>query len=189
MERAKLPSQASLAAAALGFSRHSPLSPLSSRSRLQITRSRRRGSSVLSSRHSPLGFSRHSQPPPRLSPLGFTRSRLSGSLAVAVLTGSPPSSLSTRGDDTAPADELDLWICRSTFICFARLAPFLAAHLLHKVSPFLGFSFDFIFFARIALRRPRSVFSCERTLVVWSPSSQVRSMSYDLDRFSAASEP
>jgi hypothetical protein len=119
------------AVAALGFS---PLATLLSGS--LATRSRRRGS--------------------RLS-LGFTRSRLSGSLAVAVLTGSPPSSLSTRGDDTAPADELDLWICRSTFICFARLAPFLAAHLLRKVSPFLGFSFDFICFARIALRRPRSV--------------------------------
>ena len=167
MERAKLPSQASLAAAALGFSRHSPLSPLSSRSRLQITRSRRRGSRVLSSRHSPLGFSRHSQPPPRLSPLsrvhslsplGFTRSRLSGSLAVAVLTGSPPSSLSTRGDKhraRGRARSVDLSIY---------------FHLLRKVSPFLGcsstficfiFSFDFICFARIALLRPRSVLSCE----------------------------
>ena len=179
MERAKLPSQASLAAAALGFSRHSPLalvfrslaaaaaalvfSPLATLlSGSLATRSRRRGS--------------------RLS-LGFTRSRLSGSLAVAVLTGSPPSSLSTRGDDTAPADELDLSIY---------------FHLLRKVSPFLGcsstficfiFSFDFICFARIALLRPRSVLSCEQTLAVWSPSSQVRSLSYDLDRFSAASEP
>jgi hypothetical protein len=138
LERAKLPSQASLAAAALGFSRHSPLSPLSSRSRLQITRSRRRGSSVLSSRHSPLGFSRHSQPPPRLSPLsrvhslsplGFTRSRLSGSLAVAVEVLAAVVSLHPCARGRA----------RSTFICFARLAPFLLIyfHLLRKVSPFL----------------------------------------------------
>jgi hypothetical protein len=128
--------------------RHSPLSPLASRSS-SSDHSQPPPRRILSSRHSPLGFSRHSQPPPRLSPLsrvhslsplGFTRSRISGSLAVAVLTGSPPSSLSTRGDDTAPVDELDLLLRRSAslsplgFICFAvgdeRLAPFLVAHLL-----------------------------------------------------------
>jgi hypothetical protein len=119
------------------------------------TRSRRRGSCLS------LGFTRS-----RLS----TCSRLLGSLAVVVLMGSPPSSLSTRGDDTAPADELDLLLCRSAllsplrFICFAvgdeRLAPFLVAYLL----------------------------SSALSSHLISSASQ-GSLSYDLDRFSTAGEP
>jgi hypothetical protein len=159
--------------------------PFRTRRSCFASESGRRGSRVLSSRHSPLALvfrplaaaaaalglsplatllsgslaTRRRRRGSRLS-LGFTRSRLSGSLAVTVLTGSPPSSLSTRGDDTAPADELDLSICRSTFIYFARLAPFLAAHLL----------------------------SSALSSHLISSASQ-GSLSYDLDLFSAASEP
>jgi hypothetical protein len=115
LERAKLTSQVSLATAALGFSRHSPLSPLSSLATLLSLFVFR----PLAAAAAALGFSplatllsgslatRSRRRGSRLS-LGFTRSRISGSLALAVLTGSPSSSLSTRGDDTAPADELDL---------------------------------------------------------------------------------
>jgi hypothetical protein len=108
-------------------------------------------------------LSSRDSPPPRLSlsPLGFTRSRRAPS---------PSSSLSTRGDNTAPADELDLLLCREAslsplgFICFAvgdeRLAPFLAAHLLSS-----ALSSHLISFASQG------------------------SLFYDLDRFSATSEP
>jgi hypothetical protein len=156
------PSRVSLAAAALG-----------------LTRS-----------HSPLGFSRHSQLPPRLSPLsrvnslsplGFTRSRCAHGLA-AVISLHPWWQHRARG-----------W-ARSVDLLGSRLSGSSASlsiyfHLLRKVSPFLGCSSTFICFARIALLRPRSVLSSEWTLAVWSPSSQVRSLSYDLDRFSATSKP
>jgi hypothetical protein len=170
-ERRICPSRVSLVAAALG-----------------LTRS-----------HSPLGFSRHSQPPPRLSPLsrvnslsplGFTRSRRAHGLAT-VISLHPWWRHRARGR------------ARSVDLLGSRLSGSSASlsiyfHLLRKVSPFLGcsstficfiFSFDFICFARIALLWPRSVLSSEWTLAVWSPSSQVRSLSYDLDRFSATSKP
>jgi hypothetical protein len=127
------------------------------------TRSRRRGSRLS------LGFTRS-----RFS----TRSRLLGSLAVVVLMGSPPSSLSTRGDDTAPTNELDLLLCRYAslsplgFICFAvgdeMLAPFLVAHLLSS-----ALSSHLISFLSSHL----------------ISSASQGSLSYDLDRFSTAGEP
>jgi hypothetical protein len=120
--------------------------------------------------------------------LGFTRGRRAHRLA-AVISLDPWWRHRARGRARSA----------SLSICFALAS---RVHLLRcrrwEVSPFLGcsstficfiFSFDFIYFARIALLRPRSVLNCEWTLAVWSPSPQVRSLSYDLDRFSAASEP
>jgi hypothetical protein len=169
-ERRYFPSRLSLAVATLGLTRsHSLLSRLAAAAAAALVL-------ALSSRvHS-------------LSPLGFTRSRRAHGLAV-VISLDPWWRHHARGR----ARSASLSIC---FVLPSRV------HLLRcrrrEVNPFLGysstficfvFSFDFICFTRIALLRPRSVLSCEWTLAMWSPSSQVRSLYYDLDRFSAASEP